>query len=307
MSPVTHWDEVAWDERSVGEIEARTQDLGTAAGTAGTGLRRYDIAPGKRSSPPHVHGAEEEIFFLLRGTGLLWQDGATCEVSGGDCIVHRPEEEAHTLRAGDGGLEALVFGQRIFSENTYHPHAGRVWAGATVVAAEGPKDMYELDALAGPLEFASPAPRPANVVALDDVEVVTGTEGDVSFTSRGLSHAAGSQRSGLGHDIVPAGMLGTVPHSHSAEEEIFVILDGDGVVLIGDDAMPVRAGHVAAFPPGTGMTHAIRGGERGITYLTYGTRDPNDIAYYPRSNKIAFRGVRLIARLEALDYWDGER
>jgi hypothetical protein len=35
-------------------------------------------------------------------------------------------------------------------------------------------------------------------------------------------------------------------------------------------------------------------------------RDPGDVCYYPRSGKIAFRGVGVIARLESLDYWDGE-
>ena len=30
------------------------------------------------------------------------------------------------------------------------------------------------------------------------------------------------------------------------------------------------------------------------------------MCYYPRSNKVFFRGLGLIARLEALDYFDGE-
>ena len=44
----------------------------------------------------------------------------------------------------------------------------------------------------------------------------------------------------------------------------------------------------------------------GVTYLAYGTREPDDIAYYPRSNKVYFRGVGLMTRLEHLDYDDGE-
>ena len=59
-------------------------------------------------------------------------------------------------------------------------------------------------------------------------------------------------------------------------------------------------------PPGTGVAHLFRAGDGGLTYLAYGTRDPGDVCYYPRSNKISFRGVKLIARLERLDYWDGE-
>jgi hypothetical protein len=37
-----------------------------------------------------------------------------------------------------------------------------------------------------------------------------------------------------------------------------------------------------------------------------GTREPSDIAYYPRSNKVYFRGIGLMTRIERLDYWDGE-
>jgi hypothetical protein len=34
---------------------------------------------------------------------------------------------------------------------------------------------------------------------------------------------------------------------------------------------------------------------------------PDDIAFQPRSNKLLIRGVKVIARIEKLDYWDGER
>ena len=36
------------------------------------------------------------------------------------------------------------------------------------------------------------------------------------------------------------------------------------------------------------------------------TREPNDIAYYPRSGKVSLRGVGVIGRIERLGYWDGE-
>jgi uncharacterized cupin superfamily protein len=51
------------------------------------------------------------------------------------------------------------------------------------------------------------------------------------------------------------------------------------------------------------VAHAFRGP---LTLLTYGTREPNDICFYPRSNKIGFWGVGVVARVESLDYWDGE-
>jgi uncharacterized cupin superfamily protein len=75
---------------------------------------------------------------------------------------------------------------------------------------------------------------------------------------------------------------------------------------MGEEEHPVRAGHVVSRPAGTRVAHSFRGGEGGMTLLVYGTRDPNDICYYPRSNKVYFRGVGLMARLENLDYMDGE-
>jgi hypothetical protein len=40
--------------------------------------------------------------------------------------------------------------------------------------------------------------------------------------------------------------------------------------------------------------------------LIYGTRDANDMCWYPRSRKIFWRGLGVIGRIETLDYGDGE-
>ena len=101
-------------------------------------------------------------------------------------------------------------------------------------------------------------------------------------------------------------MLSSPPHCHSAEEELFVVLDGGGELLLGDDEHPVRPGSIVARPPGTGVSHAFRAGDAGLTLLAFGTRDPNDIVYYPRSGKVSLRGIRARFQVERVDYWDGE-
>ena len=73
-------------------------------------MRRLRVDPGYFSTPLHVHRSDEETFFVLAGTGLSFQDGTSHEVRAGDCIVHREAAEAHTLRAGDEGLDVLAFG-----------------------------------------------------------------------------------------------------------------------------------------------------------------------------------------------------
>ena len=60
----------------------------------------------------------------------------------------------------------------------------------------------------------------------------------------------------------------------------------------------MRAGCTIARPAGTQRAHALRAGDDGLTLLAFGTRDPNDIVYYPRSGKISFRGVGVIGRIE---------
>ena len=85
-----------------------------------------------------------------------------------------------------------------------------------------------------------------------------------------------------------------------------MILDGEGILWLGDDEIPVRAGHVVSRPAGNPRRARLPGRRGGLTLLAYGTREPNDIVWYPRSKKIFWRGVGVIARVEPLDYWDGE-
>jgi uncharacterized cupin superfamily protein/opacity protein-like surface antigen len=142
-------------------------------------------------------------------------------------------------------------------------------------------------------------------------------KGQYTFTSTGVQRFPafhGQNRephfrvrgAGLKHVRVPPGKLSAPPHCHSAEEELFVVLEGDGTLLLGEDEHAVRAGHVVSRPAATGIAHAFRGGPDGLAMLAYGTREPNDIAYYPRSAKVYLRGVGVMARLDALEYWDGE-
>ncbi len=303
MSDVVHWDNVRVRKRVHTDIAADWFDLGSAAGSDTVGLQRIRLHPGKRSTPVHVHGAEEEIFWVLGGSGLLWQKGTTATVGPDDCIVHLPNGGTHTLRAGPEGLDVLAFGTRVPIELCYLPRAAHSWAGPTVLPSPDPYDLFPLDDAAGPLDFPAPGERPANVVALAGLDDPAPREGRVRVAP---GKAAGSHRTGLKHVAIEPGRLAAPPHCHSAEEELFVVLTGDGHLLLGDEELPVRAGSVVARRAGTGVAHTFRAGPEGMRLLAYGTRDPNDICYYPRSGKIAWSGVGVIGRIQQLDYWDGE-
>ena len=128
----------------------------------------------------------------------------------------------------------------------------------------------------------------------------------IARARRNLGRAAGSVATGLQHVEVAAGRAACPAHCHSLEEEIFVVLAGDGVLELGTERSAVRAGHLVARPPATGIAHRFIAGDGGLTFLAYGTREHGDVCFYPHSNKVSFRGIGLIARVEALDYWDGE-
>ena len=59
----------------------------------------------------------------------------------------------------------------------------------------------------------------------------------------------------------------------------------------GDESVEVRRGSVVSRPAGTRVAHSFLAGDGGLVYLAYGTREPNDVVYYPRTDEIRFRGV----------------
>ena len=71
---IVHWDDIERHRAAKGEMDATWQQLGKAAGAVGIGVNRMRVAPGRLPTPPHSHGASEEIYYVLDGTGLAWQD-----------------------------------------------------------------------------------------------------------------------------------------------------------------------------------------------------------------------------------------
>jgi uncharacterized cupin superfamily protein len=313
VPPVANWDDVEAIRRERGHIAGSWRDLGEAAGSVTVGVQRIQVDSGKWSTPLHLEGSEEEIFYVLGGSGIsLHWDGdseAAHEIGPGDCIVYLALEVAHTLKAGPEGLDVLAFGMRTYADSaTYLPRAGVSWLGASWVVSGGEENHpWTREAAAGEPEVGEILERPPTIVNVADVEREDFAMETVEGAHRDLGRSAGSLRTGIQHMTAAPGKFVAPPHVHSAEEELYVVLEGDGTLLLGEEEHPLRPGDVVARPAGTRIAHALRGGEAPLTFLAYGTREPNDIAYYPRSGKIFFRGVGVIGRIEPLDYWEGER
>jgi uncharacterized cupin superfamily protein len=310
---LAHWDDVEPRRRAKGEMDATWQRLGEAAGTKGVGVNLLRVAPGKLPTPPHSHGASEEVYYVLEGSGLAWQDGQVHEVRPGDCVIQRAAEHEHTFIAGPDGLGYIVFGTRHLTDFGWLPRSeairfGRQWVEGRV------DDPWEREVEGPPLAYGEPAARPPNILNIDEVEL----ERWGRFATAPLATKERSDQAGFHWERLEPGARGSVPHCHSEEEEIFVMLEGEGTLHLWPspsfasgtgaekEEIPIRAGHVVARPPATRVSHWFRAGPNGLTMLIYGTRKPNDMCWYPRSNKIAWRGIGVIGRIEVLEYDDGE-
>ena len=314
---ISHWDDARTWRGERGHIAGTWSSL-TGRNSRTVGLKRIQVDPGMWSTPLHLEGAEEEIFYVLGGSGtsVQWEgedDPVGYEIRAGDCLLHRALENAHTLHAGPDGLDVLAFGQRTHANGiTWLPRAGVAWLGETWSPVGAEEDHpWTREAAAGPPEVGEPAARPSTIVHLPDLEANERETEKIGRRVRYVGRELGSVQTGIRHAEVFPGKLNAPPHCHAAEEEIFVVLEGDGHVLLweadGVTEQEVRAGSIVCRPAGTGVAHAFRGGDSGMSLLMYGTRDPREICYYPRSGKVFFVGLGVVVRVsEPLDYWDGE-
>ena len=301
---VAHWDDVQTRHFAKGEMEADVQRLGDAAGCRTAGLSRFRIAPGKLSTPPHSHSASEEIFFVLAGSGWSWQDEQVYAVRPGDCIVHVADHEEHTLRGGDDGLDVLVWGTRHPTEFGWLPRSRAVRIGWPWVEGRI-DDPWDIEAEAEPLDFSTESPRPQNIVNVDDGEDYLD-----GIASRRLAAPAGSVQAGLNWLDLKEGEYSSLPHVHSTEEEHFVVLEGHGTLELWPaplargaqrEDIPVRAGSIVCRPGATRVAHRFVARSGGMKLLVYGTRDSDEMVYFPRSNKILYRALGVRTRIEHVE------
>ncbi|MHB1243790.1 MAG: cupin domain-containing protein [Gaiellaceae bacterium] len=157
---IAHWDEAESGRAEAGHLGGVWTALGRAAGTKTVGLNRIQVDPGKWSTPFHRQTAEEEIFFVLGGSGVCLLQEAAFEVRSGDCIVHRAGE-AHALRAGDDGLDVLAFGTRGRAEVGHLARAGVGWIGGIWTDVGTGDHPCEREAAAGEPELPEVGARGA--------------------------------------------------------------------------------------------------------------------------------------------------
>ena len=104
-----------------------------------------------------------------------------------------------------------------------------------------------------------------------------------------ISPAVGAKQLGYSLAIVPPGKRAYPFHCHHVNEEMFLVLEGRGVVRIGETEYPIRKGDVIASPAGGRDTahQIVNTSEEELRYLMVSTMLPTDVIEYPDSDKVA--------------------
>lgn len=74
-------------------------------------------------------------------------------------------------------------------------------------------------------------------------------------------------------------------HSHSRQDELIYILEGECIARLGDTEYRLGAGDCFGFPAGSGLAHQlVNRSDAIVSYLEIGDRTPNDGVVYPHDD-----------------------
>jgi len=147
----------------------------------------------------------------------------------------------------------------------------------------------------------------------------TGSDFDARFAQ--IAAPLGATKLGCNLTVVPPGKKAWPHHVHHANDEMFVILAGEGTLRFGAERHTVRAGDVIVCPAGNAERahQLINTSSSELRYLSLSTENLPEICEYPDSKKVGTyslatapgesepRPFRLMGRLaDTLDYFDGE-
>lgn len=97
-----------------------------------------------------------------------------------------------------------------------------------------------------------------------------------------LGDAFGLKRIGVSLVTIFPGMESSMRHTHTEEDELIYMLEGELVLHTNDGEEPFRPGMVAGFVGGDGNAHhLLNRSDRNATYLVMSNRHPDDSASYP--------------------------
>ena len=148
------------------------------------------------------------------------------------------------------------------------------------------------------------------ILNLDNIpkEYIDDPEFETKMKSLLIGDALGSEKIYANIDFVKPGGKSVKYHSHSKQEELFIIMSGNGTLRMNGEEIPVKKGDCISKPAGRDIAHQfINNGVDILQILDVGTRDKDDIATYPDEDVIFIRNKKLVFNIkDNMENWTSD-
>jgi uncharacterized cupin superfamily protein len=152
------------------------------------------------------------------------------------------------------------------------------------------------------------------LINLNDVPWESDREDGWGADDKFLFKVLASKRIGCDLTRVLPGETACPYHFHYIGEELFIVLEGEGLLRYNGEEHRLKPMDIISCPPGPSSAHQIiNDTDKPLVYFSIGTNDEYDIAEYPDSAKVmAWGGPKeprlrhLTRKADVVGYMDGE-
>ena len=284
-----HADQVERQVWDAGEIQAQRRRLGAAVSAARLGVALIEIEPGKRSTPPHSHADEDEVFLVLEGSGVSYQSPGSGTPHVRDrgrrpALAPERRRRAHADRRRRRAT-VLVVAEGSRTRITWLPRH-RAVLDRPALDARRHAPPFIADAELGPLEI----PAPTGGAPADDPQprrpgLHEGREGRLAYASRDVREM-GSQRLVLATTRCRRTRTTPTCTSTRPARSAGSCAPAAGSLGSATTALELRPGSFWLRRPNGGIGHRIEVGPDGMDLVTMGDLVGGDVCVYPEKGTV---------------------
>jgi len=139
-------------------------------------------------------------------------------------------------------------------------------------------------------------------------EYMYDSEFDTKLKTILIGDAIGTEKFYVNIDFVKPGGESVKYHSHSKQEEFYLIISGKGILRIDGEEISIKKGDVISAPAGKDSGHQfINNSEEILQILDIGTREKDDIITYPDENIMYIKDKNLVFNInDSIKNWTSE-
>ena len=123
-----------------------------------------------------------------------------------------------------------------------------------------------------------------------------------------IGDAIGTEKFYVNIDFVKPGSESVKYHSHSKQEEFYLIMSGKGTLRIDGKEISIKKGDVISAPAGKDSGHQfINNSEEILQILDIGTREKDDIITYQDENVMYIKDRNVVFNInDSIKSWTSE-